>query len=77
MDTYKKIRSRISAAISSSEGESAYVLEDVFWVPAHNCCSVRSASSHEPEFRAEEPDTGEAANSGDIELGSANNIRKS
>ena len=53
---FRKIRSRISSAISNtrnplptpSEGSKKYVLEAVFWVPANNASLRESNSGHSP-----------------------------
>jgi hypothetical protein len=58
---YKKIRSRLLAAISASQEKREYVLESVFWVPLSNCGSKRSTSRLVPELRSEKLDSSEAA----------------
>lgn len=61
---YRKIRSRVLAAISASQGKNEYVLDGVFWVPVSNCSSIRSASSRAPEPRSQELDTDKTSNLG-------------
>jgi hypothetical protein len=63
---FKKIRSRLTAAISASQEKREYVLEDVFWVPIGNCRSKSSTSRLVPELRPERLDSSEASNSGDV-----------
>ena len=67
---HEKISSGNSTAISMSERKREYVLEDVFWVPAHSCSSGHSASSHGPEHYPERSDIGEAAGPSDLEINS-------
>jgi hypothetical protein len=65
---FRKIRSKISSAISnagnpppsSSEERKRYVLENVFWVPANNASPRDSNSSPSPELRADRLDKSES-----------------
>jgi hypothetical protein len=67
---YRKIQSQISSEnpdtgnlpASTSQETKRYVLEEVFWVPAHNCGPADSSCDRSPEVREENADSGEAPN---------------
>jgi hypothetical protein len=65
---HKKISSRLSAALSASQGKRKYVLEDVSWVPISNCKSGHSSSGFVGEFCEEKLVAGKASSSGDFEI---------
>jgi hypothetical protein len=56
-----KINPRASTATSCSEGETKYVLEDVFWVPVSNCRARHFAPPGRVELHTQKPDIGEVS----------------
>jgi hypothetical protein len=56
-----KINPRASTATSCYEGETKYVLEDVFWVPISNCRARHFTPPGHVELHAKKPDIGEVS----------------
>jgi hypothetical protein len=56
-----KINPRASTATSCSEGETKYVLEDVFWVPISNCRARHFTSPGHVELHPQNPNIGEVS----------------